>query len=85
MPADRDRRLVPIEVEAIDPVRVGWLPANLGPISRWEVTCGSCRARFRRGLVEPLWGTRLSWVGCPACGAHNLLPHHPAIRGRRGR
>ncbi len=84
MPAGQDRRLVPLEVEGIDPVQVGWLPGNLGLPSRGEVTCGSWRARFRSGLVELPWGSRLSWVGCPQCGAHNLLPHHPAIRARRG-
>jgi hypothetical protein len=84
MPAGRDRRLVAVEVEGINPVQVGWLPGNLGLVSRWEVTCGACRARFRRMLVELLWGSRLSWVGCPVCGAHNLLPHHPAMRSRRG-
>lgn len=74
------RRLVALEVEAINPVQVGWLPSNLSLVARWEVTCGFCRVRFRRTLVELLWGTRLSWVGCPACGTHNLLPHHPALR-----
>jgi DNA polymerase II large subunit len=84
LPADRDRRFVPVEVDGIDAVQVGGLPGNLGLVSRWEVTCGVCRARFRRMQVELLWGSRLSWVGCPECGAHNLLPHHPTIRGRRG-
>lgn len=79
----RGRRLVDFEVIGIDPVQIGWLPANLSLLSRWEVTCGLCRTRFRRWLIEMFWGTRMSWVGCPACGAHNLLPHHPALRGRR--
>lgn len=83
MPADRQRGLVQLEVAAIDPVRIGPLPGGLGRIARWQVTCGSCRTRFRRGLVELPWGSRLSWVGCPLCGAHNLLPHHPSMRGRR--
>jgi hypothetical protein len=27
-------------------------------------------------------GSKMSWVGCPACGAHNLLPHHPNVRAK---
>lgn len=77
------RPFVALEVEAINPVQVAWLPGNLGIMGRWEVTCGVCRTRFSRFLVELPVGSRLSWVGCSACGAHNLLPHHPTIRGRR--
>jgi hypothetical protein len=75
---------VALEVEAINPVRSSWLPANLGIIARWEVTCGLCRTRFSRVLPELMIGSRMSWVGCPQCGTHNLLPHHPALRGRGG-
>lgn len=73
-----------LEVEAINPVRSGWLPANLGILARWEVTCGFCRTRFARFVWELLAGSRMSWVSCPACGTHNLLPHHPNVR-RKGR
>ena len=73
-----------LEMEGIDPVRFGWLPASLGIVARWEVTCGFCRTRFSRVRWELLTGSRLSWVACPACGTHNLLPHHPQIRARGG-
>jgi hypothetical protein len=71
-----------LEVEAINPVRFSWLPSNLGILARWEVTCGFCRVRFARFVWELMAGSRLSRVTCPACGTHNLLPHHPVIRGR---
>lgn len=71
-----------LKVEAINPVRLEWLPGNLGIIGRWEVTCGFCRIRFSRVAWELMIGSRLSWVGCPACGTRNLLPHHPEIRSR---
>jgi hypothetical protein len=71
-----------VEIPAVDAVQIGWLPASLSLVARWEVTCGVCRTRFRRVLIELLWGTSMSWVGCPACGAHNLLPHHPSVAGR---
>jgi hypothetical protein len=74
--------LVALEIEAINPVRIAWLPGNLSIVARWEVTCGLCRTRFARFVVELMIGSRMSWVGCPACGTHNLLPHHPAVRGR---
>jgi hypothetical protein len=72
-----------LEVVAIDPVQLAWLPAFLGIFSRWEVTCGLCRTRFRRFSWELMVGSRMSWVTCPRCGAHNLLPHHPTVRTRR--
>lgn len=75
---------VALEVEAINPVRLGWLPSSLGIFGRWEVTCGFCRTRFARYAWELMIGSRMSWVACPACGTHNLLPHHPKIRARGG-
>lgn len=71
-----------LEVEGINPVRLAWLPSNLGIIGRWEVTCGFCRTRFARLAWELMIGSRMSWVACPDCGTHNLLPHHPKIRAR---
>jgi hypothetical protein len=73
-----------LEVEAINPVRLGWLPSNFGIFGRWEVTCGFCRTRFARFAWELMAGSRLSRVVCPECGTHNLLPHHPKIRARGG-
>lgn len=73
---------MPLNVEGIDPVQLVWLPANLGIASRWEVTCGRCRKRFRRVLWELMIGSKMSWVGCPHCGARNLLPHHPNVGPR---
>ncbi len=80
----RENGAVAFEVEAINPVRFQWLPADLGIVARWEVTCGFCRTRFSRLRWELMFGTGMSWVGCPACGTHNLLPHHPKVRARRG-
>jgi len=71
-----------LDVEAINPIRLGGLPANLGILSRWEATCGFCRTRFARFNWELMLGSRLSRVTCPACGTHNLLPHHPDIANR---
>ncbi len=72
-----------LEVEAINPVRLFIFPPNLiGVLARWELTCGFCRTRFVRSLVELMVGSRLSWVACPECGTHNLLPHHPSVRTR---
>jgi uncharacterized Zn-finger protein len=68
---------MPLEVPAIDPVQISWLPAFLGILSHWEVTCGFCRTRFRRFTWELMVGSRMSRVTCPKCGTHNLLPHHP--------
>jgi hypothetical protein len=76
---------VALEVEAINPIRVGAFPPNLLYVFvRWEVTCGFCRTRFTRWVLELFFGSRLSWVACPQCGTHNLLPHHPKIRARGG-
>ncbi len=72
-----------LEVEAINPVRRSFLPANLGILATWEVTCGFCRTRFARLRWELMAGSRMSSVACPACGTHNLLPHHPKVRSRR--
>ncbi len=73
-----------LEVEAINPVRVGMFPPNvLYVVARLEVTCGFCRTRFRRTVLDLIIGSRLSRVACPACGTHNLLPHHPSIRSKR--
>ena len=72
-----------LEVEAINPVRFSWLP-GFTVVARWEVTCGFCRTRFSRVVLELMVGSRMSWVACPKCGTHNLLPHHPSIRGRGG-
>ena len=73
-----------LEVEAINPVRLGMFPPNvLYVVGRWEVTCGFCRTRFRRIVLDVIIGSRLSKVTCPACGTHNLLPHHPNVRVRR--
>ncbi len=72
-----------LHVVGINPVRHEWLPANLGILARWEVTCGFCRIRFSRigwGLVV---ASRLSRVTCPACGTVNLLPDHPDATHRR--
>ncbi len=73
-----------LQIEAIDPVRSSWLPANLGIVARWEVTCGFCRIRFARLVWELMVGSTMSAVTCPQCGTRNLLPHHPRIRGRGG-
>ena len=71
------------EVEAISPVRLGRFPPNvLYVVARWEVTCGFCRTRFRRVVLDLLIGSRLSRVACPACGTHNLLPRHPSVRSK---
>jgi hypothetical protein len=70
---------VALEAKAIDPVQLVWLPSNLGIASRWEVTCGFCRTRFQRVTSELMVGSRMSWVACPKCGTHNLLPHHPRV------
>jgi hypothetical protein len=72
---------VVLEVEAINPVRVAFIP-GLSVFASWEVTCGFCRTRFRRFVLELIVGSRMSWAGCPACGTHNLLPHHPSLRDR---
>jgi uncharacterized Zn-finger protein len=72
-----------LEVEGINPVRLGWLPASLGVLGRWEVTCGLCRNRFSRLAWELMIGSRLSWVACPWCGTRNLLPNHPKVRSRQ--
>ena len=74
--------MVALELEAINPVRHGWLPAEFGILARWEATCGFCRTRFSRLVWELPVGSRLSAVACPGCGTRNLLPHHPSIRGR---
>jgi len=74
---------VALEVEAVNPVRLGMFPPNLLFIfARWEVTCGFCRTRFKRIVLDLMVGSKMSWVGCPACGAHNLLPHHPDVRAK---
>jgi hypothetical protein len=74
---------VALEVEAINPVRLGMFPPNLlFAFGRWEVTCGFCRTRFRRTVLDLMVGSRMSWVACPECGAHNLLPHHPDVRAK---
>ncbi len=72
-----------LEVDGINPVRHGWLPANLGVLARWEVTCGFCRERFARFAWDLPVGTRLSAVACPACGTRNRLPGHPDAGGPR--
>ena len=71
-----------LELEAINPVRVGPFFATFAVVARWEVTCGLCRTRFRRYVFELRVGSIFSWVACPECGTHNLLPHHPKIRAR---
>jgi hypothetical protein len=72
-----------LELEAINPVRInGFLHGFVAFSGRWEVTCGLCRIRFQGNLSEPIVGSPMSWIACPECGTHNLLPHHPAIRGR---
>jgi hypothetical protein len=73
--------VVALEVKAINPVRSAFIP-GLSVVASWEVTCGFCRTRFRRVVFELIVGSRMSWVGCPACGTHNLLPHHPSLRNR---
>ncbi len=74
---------VALEIEAINPIRIGAFPPNLLYVFvRWEATCAFCRTRFSRWVLELFFGSRLSWVGCPACGTHNLLPHHPKLRDR---
>jgi hypothetical protein len=74
---------VALEIEAINPVRTTFVP-GLTIVARWEVTCGFCRTRFQRVVFELIVGSRMSWVGCPSCGTHNLLPHHPSLRNRAG-
>ena len=70
-----------LEVQAINPVSHELLPANpLLVFARWKVTCGFCRTRFERTALDRTAGSRMSRVACPACGTHNLLPHHPTIR-----
>jgi hypothetical protein len=72
---------VALEVEAINPVRLGLFPPNLLFIfARWEVTCGFCRTRFRRTVLDLMVGSKMSWIACTGCGTHNLLPHHPDVR-----
>jgi hypothetical protein len=72
---------VALEVEAVNPVRLGMFPPNLlFAFARWEVTCGFCRTRFKRTVLDLMVGSKMSSVGCPGCGAHNLLPHHPDVR-----
>jgi hypothetical protein len=73
---------VALEMEAINPVRLGWLPSNLGIFARWEVTGVFCRTRLARYAWELMVGSRMSWVACPECGTHNLLPHHPKVAPR---
>jgi hypothetical protein len=74
---------VALEVEAVNPVRLGMFPPNLLlAFARWEVTCGFCRTRFKRTVLDLMVGSKMSWVACPACGAHNLLPHHPDVRAK---
>ena len=70
-----------LEVVAINPVRLGLCPPNLLFVfARWEVTCGFCRTRFRRTVLDLVIGSRMSWIACTGCGTHNLLPHHPDVR-----
>ena len=70
-----------LDVEAINPVSTDLLPANpLFVFARWQVTCGFCRTRFERTALDRTAGSRMSRVACPACGTHNLLPHHPNVR-----
>ena len=70
-----------LDVEAINPVRLGMFPPNLlFAFARLEVTCGFCRNRFKRTVLDLMIGSKMSWVGCPACGAHNLLQHHTNVR-----
>lgn len=72
-----------LEVEAINPVRLGLFPPNLLFIfARWEVTCGFCRTRFKRTVLDLMVRSWMSRVACPACGTHNLLPHHPNVRAK---
>ena len=72
-----------LEVEAVNPVRLGMFPPNLlFAFARWEVTCGFCRIRFRRTVLDLMVGSKMSRVACPACGTYNLLPHHPNVRAK---
>ena len=72
-----------LEVEASIPVRFDLFPPNLlFEFARWEVTCGFCRTRFRCTALDRTVGSRTRRVACPACGSHNLLPHHPSIRSK---
>ena len=72
-----------LEVGAINPVRLGLFPPNILVIfARWEVTCGFCWTRFPRTVLDLMIGSKMSWVACPECGTHNLLPHHPDVRTR---
>jgi DNA-directed RNA polymerase subunit RPC12/RpoP len=59
-----------LTVEGINPVLVDSFWNFLWAIrgSRWEVTCGLCRTRFR----DTGWMLR-SWVRCPACGTRNIV------------
>ncbi len=73
-----DRRRRPIEVRAYTggmslevrdrPNQISWIPAFLGIPSRWEVTCGFCRTRFRRFSWELMAGSRMSRVTGSRCG-----------------
>jgi len=82
--ASREVTGVALQVEGINPIRYGWLPANLGILARWEVTCGFCRSRFSRLAWDLPMGTWLSAISCPACGTRNLLPGHPDLRSPGG-
>jgi hypothetical protein len=60
-----------LKVEAINASRTGSFRSLLWAVraSRWELTCGFCRTRFK----HTGWVFRSSAV-CPACGTCNILP-----------
>jgi len=62
---------VALDVQAINPVLIGWSPSNLVVwpfvFARWEVTCVFCGTRFKRHVPELMIGSRMSWVACPEC------------------
>ena len=72
-----------LELDAINPVRLDGFLSGLMFAARWELTCGFCRNRFEGNVTETVAGSSMSWIACPACGTHNLLPHHPSSVGSR--
>jgi DNA-directed RNA polymerase subunit RPC12/RpoP len=70
-----------LEVRAIDAqLQGGWRALFLGMLrgAAWELTCGFCKARFRRVTYFVL-----SSIDCPYCQSRNVLPIRPRPRKLR--
>jgi hypothetical protein len=67
----------PLEIEAINAERIdSWRSFSwVVRLTRWELTCGFCRLRFRR--LAPF---ARSEIDCPQCGTRNLLPDSPKLK-----